>query len=460
LILPCGLTTALPLAIPDGRFIRGTDQSGRLGDFVTTQNTSYEVFSNSSLYNEEVALTKRLLRNVEEEYQEDLFQEAITHLMGKAKQLNPMKKEQLLDCYSGSKLKRYQAAVLNLAQTPLVKGDFRIQSFVKKERTNDLSKYPRMVHHRNYEAIFEMLRYVKPLEHKLYKMKFNVNGFQSRGPVVAKGLNGNLRASLIIDKMNQFENPCVLSLDCSSFELHVAEGYLQFENKFMCAHYAQDCYFRWMTSNIISHRGRTSNGQKWSRRGGRVSGDAHTGYGNTLAMILCMTQFAYDFPQTKFDILSDGDDTLMFFETGNVNFNQVQEHFTHFGHELRLDNIAYSFEEVLFCQHRFSGEVMIRNPETIILKALTAISQQARQDPRSYYAGIGKGLRATYGVIPELKYSIDMLVSLDPDALPSYDYWLQKPQIGSLDAGIIYDFFDFDQEFIDLEVQSLVLALQ
>jgi hypothetical protein len=431
---------------------------GSLGSYYKTPNISYVVFATRSLVNETLGMTRRVLRDVPEQFVAERFKESFDYLMGKSRQLVPMSKDALLDCYSGAKRKRYALAVENLNTRSLEKRDFRIKSFVKRARTDDISKYPRMVHHRSYEAIFELLRYVKPLEHKLYKMKIRVNNFESVGPVVAKGLNGDRRAELIKRKFDQFKDPCVMSLDCYSFELHNSSEYLEVENEMMKAHYAHDKYFRWMCSFLIHHTGMTLCGQKWTKSGSRVSGDAHTGYGNTLAMVMCMIQLAYDLPELKFDILSDGDDTLLFLEKGSIEFDYLMEHFANFGHELRLDKIAYIFEDILFCQHRFTDGCMVRDPVEIMEKAMVILSKPT--SIKSYYAGLGKGLRAVYGTIPELDGMIAELISLDPQAEPSKQYWLKHPNAGRLSSGRIWDLYGSDISSVEQEVQNLVQFLK
>lgn len=287
-------------------------------------------------------------------------------------------------------------------------------------------------------------------------MRFDVENLTAEETVVAKGANGNRRYELISAKMSRFKNPCVFSLDCSSFELHTDYEYLKDEIDILRAFYPHDKYWKWITSNLFHNFGHTSNGVTWARIGGRVSGDAHTGLANTLAMIIAVLQLAINNPHVKMDFLSDGDDTLLFFERGTLQFGMIQNHFRLFGHQLRLDKIAYCLEDVLFCQHRFLDGCMIRSPKDIIDKALVAVSNLAKQQPTTYYAGIGKGLRAVYGVIPEILQIAEKLISLDPTAEPTSEYWLKHPQKGSLEVGRVFDIFDDDMSAAASMVEECV----
>lgn len=458
--MPAVESTAAPFEVSqDASLVVGEDMNGHLGTFYKTPNVPYHVWSARSQTNDILGLTRRLLRPVPTRFDPNRFEGATDYFIQRARQLRPMSREQLLECYVGAKKTRYALACENLALTPLAKRDFEISSFTKRERCNDFTKYPRMVHHRSYEAIFELLRYIKPLEHFLYKKKIRVNGLQSETTNVAKGLNGNRRAEIIRQKFESIHNCEVLSLDCSSFELHTSLVYLLSENNIMMAHYKHDKYFRWMCSNLLINFGRTDNGVRWSRRGGRVSGDAHTGFGNTLCMLLIVTQFAMDNPHIRLDTLSDGDDTLLFYEKGTVTVQQITEHFAAAGHELRVDNVTDDYEKILFCQHRFIDGVMVRDPKEILEKALTVTNSLTEISPRDYFASIGKGLKAVYGVIPEIRTAANMLIELNPDVPATEQYWLKHPQTGEIEVGRISDIFDTDYSMAVEEVKNLVSFL-
>lgn len=438
----------------------GREMTGHSGTFFKTPNIPYEVWSAKSKDNDVLALKRRLLRAVPEIFIPADFVQAKQYLLNRARQLEPMTRIQLLDCYSGAKRNRYRLAMENLDMSPLEKRHFEIASFVKRERFDDYQKYPRMVHHREYEAIFEMLRYIKPLEHFLYKKKIRVNSFQSIGTNVAKGMNGNERYEAIYNKFNNFDRCEVLSLDCSSFELHTSYEYLEYENEIMESHYKNDKYFRWICSNLLDNKGRTQNGVKWARRGGRVSGDAHTGFGNTMFMLLVMIQYAYDHPNFKFDVLSDGDDTLMFYEQGTLQAEDIISHFARAGHELRVDGIARAIEDIIFCQHRFIEGCMVRDPKEILEKSLVVVNSLTEVSPRDYFAGVGKGLLAVYGVIPEMVPIFTKMANLNPESPITNQYWLKHPQVGKLPPGRIFDLFGSDCSSAIEEAENLVSYLQ
>jgi len=426
----------------DASFTECIDYEADLGTYINDELSEYEVFSSRCPTNEKLALTRRFLREVPEVYLRDQFQEAFAYFHDLVRQLKPMTPERLLDCYSGVKRRRYASAYEHLLNNPLEKKHFLIQSFAKKERTKDISGYPRMVHHISYEAMFELLRYIKPIEQKFYKIRIDINGLRCAGTSVAKGLNGVQRFKLIQRKLSRFKNPCILSLDCSSFELHVAREYLLDENQLFSAFYKYDKYFEEMLSYMVDHRGFTQCGHKWSKKGGRVSGIPHTALGNTLCMLVAIVQLAYNLPRLELDVLSDGDDTLLFMERDTLDLRVLVEHFHTLGHELRVDKVSYSLEDVLFCQHRFLDGGMVRCPEEILNKALVGISPLAQSHTLGYYCGIGHGLRATYGFIPELVPSINALIALSSTPAQVNEYWLSMRQdVQPLSSGRIFDIY-------------------
>ena len=443
---PCVSSDAEEYPLGPGSTLKGiSDEDGRAGEY--WHAGLYEMYATKSIRNERLALTRRLLR--EPTYRCDItrLQEGREFLGRRKRGLTPLTTQELLDKYGGMKLARYQQAVSELEAYGLHVEDFKISSFVKKERVNDRTTYPRMVHHRDYKAIFEVLRYVKVFEKKFYQFEHNINGFMTEGRVVAKGLNGNQRHDLIKRKFDRFSHCQVLSLDCSSFELHVSIEIMEAYFSYVSGFYPSDSYLKWMFSHMIHHFGRTMMGQKWSRTdGGLISGDAITSSLATYLMVLACVQYSIE-TGIEIDFLSDGDDTLMFFEEGSVDFTHLQAFFADIGFLLRLDGVTTVFEEIIFCQHRFVDGCMIRNPEEIISKALTICSNSFYDDPEAYISSLGKCLKSVYGVIPEMVPIFDTLITVDRE-IELGDYWLKMPQEKSIAEGAIFDYFEFDLELL------------
>jgi hypothetical protein len=429
------------LLAPTSSFVENSIDYGKRGTYTSYALSGYMVWETNSIKNERLAITRRLLQQPTFNFRPNTLDGAVRYFRNRAKPLEPMERESVINGYGGAKKQRYQRAADSLDHEELTRADFKISSFVKAERVLDIEKYPRMVHFRNYRQILELLRYIKPIEHTLYKKRLVVprTELRSTGRCVAKGLNGNERYELIKSKFDSFENPVCLSLDCSSFELHVARGYLIEEFRILRSYYKGDKYLEWILSNMLDNKGMTKMGQRWRRRGGRVSGDALTGLGNTLAMLVIMVQYAKDNPNIEFDILSDGDDTLFFCNERDLDEESIQNAFREAGHLLRVDGKANCLGDIIFCQHKPLDGSMVRSPMEIIEKCL--VVPRKVNDYYDHVAGVAKGLRAVYGNIPELRHTLDLVIKLSPTAKISDEYWLRFPQTGLIEVGRIWDAF-------------------
>jgi len=108
---------------------------------------------------------------------------------------------------------------------------------------------------------------------------------------VGKGLNPRQRANLIVRKFNQFRDCVVFEVDGKAFEAHVTVPQLEQEHSVYDVAY-QDARLRKVLSRQLELAGVTANGVKFSRPGGRASGDYNTGMGNTLVMLLLWSVFS------------------------------------------------------------------------------------------------------------------------------------------------------------------------
>lgn len=96
--------------------------------------------------------------------------------------------------------------------------------------------------------------------------------------------------------------------------------------------------------------GVTSNGVKFSRRGGRASGDFNTGMGNTLIMLAVCVGVLSTY-SINYDILVDGDNALVFLEradSGRVFDSFYQDVLSSSGFEMTLEKPVSYVEGIRF----------------------------------------------------------------------------------------------------------------
>lgn len=274
--------------------------------------------------------------------------------------------------YPSVKRRAYEEASESLSYFPIDKVDARIKCFVKCERVDPISKInpdPRMISARSRRYVLEVGTYLKPLEHHFYKTKL---WFPDK--IIAKNMNARQRARSIIRKMSRFDNPCVVSLDCSRWDKHVALEVLQEEHRFYNS-ILRDSHLAWLLSLQLVNHCTTRSGIGYIARGRRMSGDYNTAFGNCVLMT-AMTIAILETFKIKYNLLDDGDDCLVFIDATNQwVLKELSNHYLNFGQEVKVENIAYIPEKVVFCQSSpvYIGSIwkMVRKPMKVISNTCT-----------------------------------------------------------------------------------------
>jgi len=291
---------------------------------------------------------------------------------------SPCTYEEIIKRYTCSKRKRYEKAYRDLLDEGLdYYYDAKVNTFVKVAKFNIDSKWDtkqnklcRTVNTRSYKFTLELLRYIHPIEEVL--MNYTYNGY----PCIAKGKSMKQRAIDIHNIFYSFADPIVISLDLTGFDMHITKQMLREEFKLYNHLYEGDLNIRRLTSAMLVNHIQTEHGIKRKIIGQRMSGDATTSCGNVIQMT-CILQVAMEGYDYKF--YDDGDDCLLFIES-NI-FSDVKQSllstYSAFGHELKIENIAHEYSDIVFCQHRpfedsYTGELnMIPNPWKVLSQMTT-----------------------------------------------------------------------------------------
>jgi len=256
--------------------------------------------------------------------------------------------------YSGLLRRRYIEAETSLAEEPIQVRDSILGAFLKAEKFG-YGKYgkPRMIFPRSPRYNLALASFLKPFEHWLWGYltgKRLFNGSNTR--VVAKGLNGARRANLIVKKFKSFDDCVVFEVDGSAFEAHVDVWQLQQEHSVYLAAHAGDRELASLLARQLVNEGNTPGGVKFSRAGGRASGDFNTGMGNTLIMLAVVIGVLRHI-NVPFGALADGDNALVFLNRGDVarvvgEFAPLALEFS--GHEMVLERPVSHIEGIRFGQ--------------------------------------------------------------------------------------------------------------
>lgn len=318
--------------------------------------------------------------------------------------------EEFLDCYSGRRRRRYEMAAESLEALPLQRSDAGVSTFVKCEKTNFTTKQdpaPRVIQPRSARYNLSVGRYLKPLEHGLFRA---IDGV-FKHPTVAKGKNALERGQMVVDAWGSFRDPVAIGLDASRFDQHCSRRSLRYEHGFYLKLFQNDSELGQLLGLQLVNRGygRSADGVvKYSVSGCRMSGDMNTSMGNVILMCAMMWQFFRDH-HIKARLVNDGDDCVVIAERSDATVleNTAVEWFREFGFTMKIESRAEVLEEIDFCQSRpvysSRGWVMCRDPRVVLTKDLHVSRRlMTRQQVGEHASAVGQCGLALAGDIPIL----------------------------------------------------------
>jgi hypothetical protein len=359
------------------------------------------------------------------------------------KTMAPLTLEESLASFKGTKRKLYQRAYDSLLVEPLGHKDARVKAFVKAEKFDPAAKVnpdPRMIQSRDPRYNLELARFLRPLEHQVYSLK-------SGGlPVIAKCLNPIQRADLLRKKMGMFKNPAVLSLDCTRWDKHIHRKVLDAEHDFYQAWYPGDLHLeRLLQMQKVNHC-TTSNGLRYVVNGGRMSGDMNTALGNCV-LAVAMTDAAMQQMKCHYEIIDDGDDVMVVIEQEDVArvCAALPGMFLEYGQELKIENIATEYQQVVFCQCKptWNGKLWTMARDWRKVLSQSCCGTKHWNDPNmvpGMFGMLGDCENALHGGIPILQAFATRLRELSGGKRArmehmdsSYQYRIGSYQLGEID---------------------------
>jgi len=258
--------------------------------------------------------------------------------------------------YEGSMRRKYVEAAMSLRDECIgFPKDSRLDCFLKAEKVNIVTKFPkpRLIFPRTARYNLELASRLKPFEHWLWGYLTAGRLFgHGQGRVVAKGLGPRQRANLILRKFNSFRNCVVFEVDGKAFEAHVGVAQLNEEHAVYRSAFPRDKGLARLLREQLTLEGRLPCGARFSRAGGRASGDFNTGMGNTLVMCSIVGGVLLGYG-VSFDMLADGDNALIFLERediGRVQPYLAADVLRESGQELTLERPVHTVEEIRFGQ--------------------------------------------------------------------------------------------------------------
>jgi hypothetical protein len=319
----------------------------------------------------------------------------------------PVSYQQFVDYYSGRKKTIYQKAVDSLATSSVSREDATIKAFVKAEFINCDEKPdpdPRVISPRNPRYNVEVGRYLRPIEHQIYRAIASIFGEVT----VLKGFNSKQTGEIFETKWSKYRKPVAIGLDASRFDQHVSVDALKWEHSvyngiFRSNHLRK--LLSWQLRNKVV--GYCRDGKvKYKTDGCRMSGDMNTALGNCL--IMCALVHAYlKIRGIEASLANNGDDCTVIMEAKDVRRFQsgLEEWFLEMGFNMKVEKPVYDLEKIEFCQTHpvfvTGGYIMVRNFPKALSKDCLSLKQLGSPFVcKSWLDAVGQGGLSLTGGIP------------------------------------------------------------
>jgi len=317
--------------------------------------------------------------------------------------VTPMSITEVVDTYRGRKRAIYEQAEKSLNLNGLKRSHAHSICFVKVEKGNP-AKAPRCIQPRRAEYNLCVGKYIKRLEHRLYRSIARIFG---DGPTVMKGYNVVDVARIVKGKWDSFVHPVAIGLDAVKFDMHVSPEMLGWEHGvynriFKSAELRK--LLGWQMNNI--GRGYCVDGKlKYKVKGKRFSGDMNTALGNCL--IMCAMVWAYAKERgVSCKLVNNGDDCVVFMEQQDLSVFKrgLEAWFLDMGFRMTVEEPVYEMEQIEFCQMHpvyAGGEwKMCRNIHTALIKdSLSVVPLTSRTTFQKWLGAVGEcGLALCSGV--------------------------------------------------------------
>jgi hypothetical protein len=223
-----------------------------------------------------------------------------------------------------------------------------------------------------------------------------------------KGKNMIQRGTVLLSHWQYFDEPVAIGLDASRFDQHVSETALRWEHEIYKMFFLSKRFRRLLKWQIRNRgRGYAHDGKlKFKLQGGRMSGDMNTALGNCLIMSSMLYAFCREVKVTKFRVVNDGDDCVLFIEKRELHkIQNLTAYFLNFGFTMKQEPPVYTFEKIEFCQSqpiRISPTecIMVRNNHVAFAKDSISIKPlETEKLAKRWSRSIGLcGLSLTAGI--------------------------------------------------------------
>lgn len=337
---------------------------------------------------------------------------AFSKLLFKATPVTP---EAFLDLYRGPLRTRYENAYIEYKRTGIQRKHAFSNFFVKFEKVKRANA-PRGIQPRHAIYNLRLGRFIKPIEHRVYKCLGRLFG---DGPTVMKGYNTNEVANIIKGKFNSFARCAAIGLDATKFDAHCEIPILKFEHQFYHKIFSNNVELRMLLSWQLNNVGMAyaeDGFLKYKVNGKRFSGDMNTALGNCIIMCCLVWQYAHD-RNIPVKLVNNGDDCVVFMEAAHEPLFRrgMSEWFINVGFRMVAEPTAYKLEHIEFCQMNPvevpGGYNMCRNPHAVFSKDTMCLKAKNDTEIKAWMGAVGTGGLMLYGNMPVISSYYNLLYS-------------------------------------------------
>ncbi len=345
---------------------------------------------------------------------QDTMEQVRRLLVAKLPHASPLSPQQFVETFRGRKREVYQQAAESLLSRSVTPQDAEVKVFVKYEKTDYTRKsdpVPRVISPRDPRYNVEVGCFLRPVEERIFESLSELfEGFRT----VFKGMNAAESGKKMFELWSQFKNPVAIGLDASRFDQHVSEQALRWEHS-IYPHCFPKPYRKklerllsWQVKNKC--KGYTEDGRlKYTKTGGRMSGDMNTSLGNCILMCSMIKQYSL-VRGVRTLLANNGDDCVVFMEASDLaRFSfELDDWFRAMGFNMTVEPPCYQFEEIEFCQTHpiyvgpdHNSYIMCRHPKWAIAKdTMSTHDFQNDKQYRAWLDAVGTGGLAMTGQVP------------------------------------------------------------
>lgn len=257
-----------------------------------------------------------------------------------------------------------------------------VRPFTKIEKmTTKKYKPPRMIQARSISFNIEYGKFIKPIEHYLFKRSKHRHHF-------GKGNYDEIARR--IAKLKKKYAYCT-ELDHDSFDAHITTEMLGITHKYYLACHFLNKLLRKLCKKTLNNKCKTREGDWYKVFGTRMSGDVDTSLGNSLINYAILKQLLLELG-IEGDVIVNGDDSIIFTNVP-IDIKRAIKILRKYNMNSKMKESVLNIHQVDFCQSRF----VYRSDGTPTMM----------MDPKRLYSKFGM----TYKV-PEIYYYIEYLKEL------------------------------------------------